>query len=142
MKISKEDAAIIQLCDAVDLFFRQRYISSITLAAAAEEVIGKLLKSRTKPGHAPKPTMEELETGLFELSKDILGIDNYPAYRRKIRNELKHHGDESNMEVLSAIFKRIAQMHISGAINNYKIMYNKLPDVVIIRDYCLKVGLS
>jgi len=40
--ISKKNIAIIQLRDAIRLYYDKSYISSITLGAAAEEILGKL----------------------------------------------------------------------------------------------------
>lgn len=39
MRVSKEQVAILQLCDAIELFKKERYISAITLAGASEEVL-------------------------------------------------------------------------------------------------------
>ena len=35
----------------------------------------------------------EIDADLFEMYKDILGINNYLSYRNNTRNELKHHGE-------------------------------------------------
>jgi hypothetical protein len=43
MKVSKEHAAICQLCDAIELFRKEKYVSAITLAAASEEVLAQLV---------------------------------------------------------------------------------------------------
>jgi hypothetical protein len=142
MKISKEDAALAQLFDAVNLFFRKRCFSAITLGAAAEEIIGQLMKIRTEDGKSPNPSAIEIEVGMFEMFEGILETDYYPAYRNKIKNELKHHGEEINREILKGNFQQIAQMHISGALINYYMMHYKLPKDPIFKEYCSHVGLS
>ena len=43
-KILKEEAALIQLSDAINLFYQKRYLSAVTLAGAAEEILGRLAK--------------------------------------------------------------------------------------------------
>ncbi len=44
-KISKEHIALIQLRTALELFNTKNYIAAITLAGAAEEILGQLSKS-------------------------------------------------------------------------------------------------
>ena len=41
--LAKHDVALIQLNDAIALFTRQRFLAAMTLAGAAEEILGKLL---------------------------------------------------------------------------------------------------
>ncbi len=142
MKLSKKEAAITQLCDAISLFKLGRFISSITLAAASEEVLAQLLKSQANKPGAPYITAEEIEAGMFDMFKDFLGVRNYHTYRNKTKNELKHHGAVINKDYISGNFKQIALNHISGALVNFKGVYNKLPDETIIQDFCTDVGIS
>jgi hypothetical protein len=142
VKICKEQAAINQLCDAIELFNRGRYISAITLAAAAEELLVKLLKLHSGNINIPLSSAEDLEAFMFESTKEILEIENYHAYRSKIRNELKHHGSKNNKNLLKGDFKQIALNHIAGAIVNYKTIYSKLPDDRLILEFCNENGLS
>ena len=142
MKATKEQAAIFQLCDAIDLFKNERYISAITLAAASEEVLAQLLKQHSDKTGTPFFTAEELEAGMFDMFKDFLGVRNYHAYRNKIKNELKHHGGESNKDVLTGDFRQVAINHIAGAIQNYKFVNNHLPDEKVITDFCIEIGIS
>ena len=142
MKVTKEQAAVTQLCDAIELFKKQRYISAITLAAASEEVLAQLLKQYAEKSGTPYFTAEELETGMFDMFKDFLGIRNYRAYRNKIKNELKHHGEEGNKDVLTGDFRQVALNHISGAIQNYKMANNQLPSEQVINDFCIEIGIS
>jgi hypothetical protein len=142
MKIQKEYAALMQLCDAIELFHKERYISAITLAAASEEIFAQLLKqdsAKTKIAHS---SAEELETTLFRANQDILGIRNYHYYRNKIKNELKHHGDEQNKETLNGDFRQVALNQIGGCIVNFKMIYKTLPKEKNIQDFCLEIGLS
>ena len=142
MKISKQQAAILQLCDAIELFKKERYISAITLAAASEEVMAQILKQQSIKTGTPHFSAEEIEASLFDMSKEFLGISNYHAYRNRIKNELKHHGDLKNKNVLTGDFKQIALNHVSGAIINYKLIYGKLPNHKGILEFCADIGIS
>lgn len=140
--IKKEQAAVEQLCDAIELFNKKRFLSAITLAAAAEEITAQLLKQHSKKTNIPLITDEELDTFLFDETKDQLGIENYHGYKNKIRNELKHHGDETNKDNINGNFRRAALTHIKGAINNYFLVNRSLPDNEIIKAFCDKIGLN
>ncbi|OYU95973.1 MAG: hypothetical protein CFE21_06040 [Bacteroidetes bacterium B1(2017)] len=142
MKLSKEQAAISQLCDAIELFCNGKYVSAITLAAASEEVLAQLVNIHSKKTGIPYSTAEDTEAAMFYRFKDFLGIRNYHAYRNKIKNELKHHGDLGNKDFLTGNFKQIALNHIAGSIVNYKTIYNKLTNEKKITEFCLEIGLS
>lgn len=142
MKVSKEQAAISQLCDAIDLFRKEKYVSAITLAAASEEVLAQLVNLHAEKTGIPFSKAEDTEAAMFDMFKDFLGIRNYHAYRNKIKNELKHHGDEGNKDFLTGNFKQIALNHIAGSIVNYKTIYNKMPNEKVVTDFCLEIGLS
>jgi len=142
MKVSKEQAAISQLCDAIELFRNGKYVSAITLAAASEEVLAQLVNIHAVKTGIPYSTAEDTEAAMFDMFKYFLGIRNHHAYRNKIKNELKHHGDVRNKDFLSGNFKQIALNHIAGSIVNYKIIYDELPDEKTITEFCLEIGLS
>jgi hypothetical protein len=135
---SKEQIAIEELSDAINLFNQGRYFSSILLASASEEILAQMLKSK---GNNTANAFD-IEEFMFEATKDILKINNYYSYRNNTRNELKHHGDENNKDELSGNFKKIASTHISAAIINYKLNNGILPDNEIIKKYCLEKGIS
>lgn len=142
MRATKQEAAILQLCDAITLFKKERYISAITLAAASEEVLAQLLKQHAAKTGKPYFTAEELEAGMFDMFKDFLGIRNYHSYRNKIKNELKHHGDDNNKDVLTGDFRQIALNHIAGAVQNFKMVNGYLPKEPVITDFCIEIGIS
>jgi hypothetical protein len=142
MKISKEQAAINQLCDAIDLFRKERYVSSITLAAAAEEILAQFVNIYAKQTGIPISTEVKNQAYMYRMFKEFLGVKNYYAYRNNIKNELKHHGDNGNKDILSGNFKQIALNHIAGSIGNYKAISYKLPNEKIIEEFCLEIGLS
>ena len=142
MEVSKKEVAILQLCDAINLFKRERYISSITLAGASEEVLAQLLSRQKRKTVFRYYTAEELEAGTFDMFEHFFGVKNYYSYRNKIKNELKHHGDKKNKEVLSGDFRQVALNHISAAVQNYKMMNGQLPNEEIITEFCNEIGIS
>ena len=49
LTLTKQDIAILQLEDAIDLFLARKWISAVTLAGAAEEIFARLLNLGSKP---------------------------------------------------------------------------------------------
>ena len=95
LSLSKLEIAQIQLNRSIELFFNEKdYISAITLAGAAEEILGKLLKVEDKE---IKNSLEEIiditinncEERLNEeiKKKDIVSLANY------YRDHCKHFKD-------------------------------------------------
>lgn len=141
VKITKEQAAITQLSDAIELYQSAKYVSAITLAAASEEILSQFIRLRSEKTGIPYPTAEDIDAGMFDMFKDFLGIRNYHSYRNKIRNELKHHG-QTNKDTLSGKFDEIALDHIAGSIRNYKMLHNKLPTEKTIIEFCESKGIN
>lgn len=138
---TKEAIALMQLTAAIELHNQKKYIPSITLGSAAEELYAVFLKQFGKENKKRVSTKAQLDKGLFDLSKDILGIENYIAYRNNTRNELKHHG-KGNKDIVHGNFKLVALNHISGAIINHKLRANELPKNKIVKDFCVRYGIS
>ena len=139
-EISKEDAALNQLEDAVRLFKEKRYESAITLSGSAEEILAQLLILHSKKTQIPISTAEELEADMFDLFSDILKVENYHNYRSKIRNELKHHDFWSD-PTIKGNFRQISLTHIAGAISNYRLVHHQYPQRKIIIDFCEEIGI-
>ena len=141
-KYLKEEIAFIQLTTAIELFHQKNFISAITLGSVAEELFSAFLSHYSKTNNLSILNRAQLDKAMFDLTKDLLGIDNYISYRNKTRNELKHHGEENNKDLVTGNFKSIALRHISAAITNYKLRTNKLPQHKIIIDFCNQQGIS
>lgn len=137
----KEEIAFIQLTTAIDLFQQQNFIPAITLGSAAEELFAAFLAHYGNQKNIKTMNRAEIDAGLFELSKEYLGIEDYISYRNRTRNELKHHG-ENNKDVVHGDFKGIALMHISGAISNFKLRTGNLPPHEAIAAFCKEQGIS
>ena len=104
MKVSKLDAATHQLDVAILLFFERDYLSSLTLAGAAEEILGSLSRNAGLPvaieeiaAHHRKDTDPALTDK--ESAKVVFGIAN------RARNSAKHANNEGEPEV------EIEQLH-------------------------------
>ncbi len=141
-KYLKEEIAFIQLTTAIELFNQKNFISAITLGSVAEELFSAFLSHYARENNLQILNRAEIDKAMFDLTKDFLGIENYISYRNRPRNELKHHGEENNKDYVSGNFKNIALMHISGAITNFKLRTNKLPEHKIIVDFCIQQGIS
>ena len=159
--ISKKNIAIIQLRDAIRLYYDKSYISSITLAAAAEEILGKLSDEKysrqlgrpVKYNYADDaafliahfiPNGETDLTTLSEEEQEQYYEDiqrQFISDRNKTRNKLKHK-NEGEKEVVFSNFKKVAEDHIAGAIVNYKLFKNELPEDEIILKFSNEKGIS
>ncbi len=128
--VTQEFVALVQLAESVQHFHCKNYISAITLAGAAEEIFGKMSEE------AGASNTFGTETFLFES----FGISDYPKYRNRIRNSLKHMTE--NKKVTYHNLKISAAQLISAAIVNYKLTYKKLPKNNTIIQFCREVGLS
>lgn len=162
--ISKEHIAIIQLRDAMDLYYDKNYISAITLSVAAEEILARLAdeayaqKMNRSPGNETKHNHADDAALLIARFIPYAGLENlneeqkelmykkiegeYISKRNRLRNQLKHKniGEE---EVWFASFKKTAEEHISGAILNFQRYKGKLPEQEeLIMKYCIEKGIS
>ena len=94
MIYSKQDIAIIQIERSIDLFLNHKdYISAISLAGAAEEMLGNIAKAQGS---------ESLLGSLYPHFSDEFG--KFSVFSEKVnyvRNELKH--SRENPELLACI---------------------------------------
>jgi hypothetical protein len=97
--ISKADIALRQLNDALRLFVDERFISSLTLAGAAEEIFARLLEGQ---GKMP---ITEISIDLLKSFRKELGLDPEIDHKPKkafyeywnwARNSVKHHGKKDS----------------------------------------------
>lgn len=159
--ISKKNIAIIQLRDAIRLYYDKSYISSITLGAAAEEILGKLTdeKYSRQLGRSLKYNYADDVAFLIahfipngDIDLTTLNEEEQEQYyediqrqfisdRNSIRNQLKHKSKEEK-EVEFSNFRHVAEDHIVGAIVNYKLFKNELPDDEIILKFSTEKGIS
>lgn len=118
----KKDIAIAQLRKAIQLFNANEYICAVTLAGAAEEILGKIAKKRCGT------TVLEGESYFWDQLAEIV---NRPKPDRKkviavlnrTRNELKHNNSGENI-FFEADFEFEAQCLIDRAIRNFWLAYD------------------
>lgn len=97
MRIDKIEIAIVQLETSIVLFEQKNYIPALTLAGAAEEILGKLLKQKGE-----SPIIDELQGVLREglkltESDKVIGS----KYLNRARNQSKHanHANENTVDI-------------------------------------------
>ncbi len=122
---SKIDIALIQLRTAVQLYNKGNYISALTLAGAAEEILGQIAK---------------IESGTNALIDDKVWTDQISDYfkkqrppfekvasvRNKVKNEIKHNDKGTNNNI-NHDFEFEAEHFILGAIRNYELIKGHMP---------------
>lgn len=132
----KLDVACEQLEVALRLFFEgKEYFAVITLAGAAEELLGAYVKAK-----GGTTSLEELVKGAVRISsalsgapskpKDIFKIANYP------RNASKHMDDATDAQ-LRIYLKRDATDLLDRAVDNYyRLMeHHDLPETALVGQF-------
>ena len=120
LTLTKQDIAILQLEDAIDLFLARKWISAVTLAGATEEIFARLLNLRGKPS-AVEETWEHIEE-----VRAVTGLP-YAESRTKeeairewneMRNALEHHSgtdkDPLTFSAFDVAFEMINRANING----------------------------
>ena len=123
MKFKKSDIALIQLKQAIVLFEEEKYISAITLAGAANEILEKFCIANSKPFTITQG-VEVLQTF---LNKDSVDGKELKKVQNKTKNELKHHNQKEDYEIEEDFYFE-AEMLIFSAIQNYRILFEKEPE--------------
>lgn len=117
--LSKIDAAVDQVDWAIRLFLdHQAFVPAITLAGAAEEIVGEVLGKQS----------------VFSLVKKKLSVDlNLPenvisqAHMNRARNWLKHWKEMKNEETISVELESEAIQYIVRALTNLILHDRSLP---------------
>ena len=112
MRIAKLDIAKRQLETASDLYFSGGdYLAVITLAGAAEEILGKLLQRQGK---------RAMIDALVDLDKALTGGRSFETIRKEVngaRNALKHANEPNEDELTVEPGEAIAML--GRAVVNY-----------------------
>ncbi len=127
MKVTKLDAAKHQLIVAIQLFLSGDYLSALTLAGAAEEILGKLSMRAGKPvavDEIAKFHADDIDASIPEEKRKgvILGVLN------RGRNQAKHANDPAETHVvidqtepLQMIMRALPMAHnLDGSMLEYK----------------------
>ncbi len=120
IEVSKVDIATAQLDTAIRFYLdKSNMISAITLAGAAEEILGKLVKQQDKSN-----ALEDIIEILCYIHKEVFENEpnpkKYAMARNGIRNEFKHLCSGKSLEVNLDIE---AGKLIDRAINNYQKLF-------------------
>jgi hypothetical protein len=97
-RLTKRRIALIQMEQSVNLLEAGDYVSSLTLAGAADEILGRIV---ARKGKVPRVKRDTAYLGsVYEYfgkprptEKELTAIEN------RIRNELKHQDDGRNIRV-------------------------------------------
>lgn len=131
--MEKRDVALAQIRRAIQLFRQADYICALTLAGAAEEVLGRIAQKRI--GQTALDGELDAATGLAHLigvtepeAKHVRGVAN------RVRNALKHN-DSGDNEWLEADFEFESQSMIDRALRNWLLAYGSFPSDRIVTAY-------
>lgn len=117
--LSKIDAAVDQMDWAIKLFLdHQAYVPAITLAGAAEEIIGETLQD--------KAVFAQLKTKFatqFKLPEKVIS----QAYLNKTKNWLKHWQGLRDEETISVDLEGEAVQYLVRALTNLVLHDRSLP---------------
>ena len=120
--LRKSQIAIIQLRRAIQLFNSKDYISAITLAGAANEILGKIAVERQ--GYNTLDGDKRFWDGIAQvLGKDKPSKDKIKKINNRTKNVLKHHDGPAD-NLFDADFEFEAQLQIDSSIRNYWIAFD------------------
>ncbi|MCE9558302.1 MAG: hypothetical protein K8R88_05070 [Armatimonadetes bacterium] len=130
-RVSKRYIARIQISGAVEALLQESWICSITLAGAAEEICGKIAKSKVGWNMAESFAQYDLKIQEFMgWPRAVMPVQINTNNRA--RNELKHNSRGLNHHV-EFDFKYEAEEILMRAIKNYLLAFDCLPRDPLVR---------
>ena len=124
-KISKKEIALKQIKAAARHYNKQDYISCITLASAAEEILGPIAKKRN--GFNQLENDIKYTQSIFHyLSKDLPKHKTIINNRNIVKNELKHNDIGENL-IIEADLENEAASFFVAALKNYYDAFEEWP---------------
>jgi protoporphyrinogen oxidase len=128
--MEKTEIAIKQLRASAKLYKAGDYISSLTLAGAAEEILGKIAENRTGTNEMKKEII--YLKGIYQsFNKEIPDDKILKARINKSKNEVKHNDSRENSWV-DGDFENETVLLFVKSVKNYFNAYNKMPNDRII----------
>ena len=129
VRLSKIDIAVSQLNVALTFYLEDReLVSAITLAGAAEEILGKICEQKGKPSSLSRhaESARSLHLHLKSLFPEVFthdpGTKTFVNLRNETRNELKHLISGKAIDVdLNEKAGRI----IAHAVENYRNIFGR-----------------
>lgn len=129
--MEKRDIALTQLRAAAKCYNSEDYVSCVTLAGAAEEILGQIAKKRTGINQLDNETNYLI--GVYQtLTGQVLSDKDARQRINKTKNELKHNDNGEN-SWRNTDFENEAALLFVKAVKNYYSSYNKLPADRIIK---------
>lgn len=122
-QITKSEIAKTQLNEAISLFLAGKYLCSITLAGAAEEVFARLLNSRGRQS-AVETSFQMIQKLREQTGLAVMGEKPKNEIFNEwnsARNTLKHHGKEGEEAITINLFDEVYWM-IKRALINAKML--------------------
>jgi hypothetical protein len=133
MRLSKVEIAKRQLDVASEIFFSGGdYLAVITLAGAAEEILGNLLK---------RQGMKNMLDRLVELDKELTGGRDFEVIRKEVngaRNAIKHARDATEDEIVIEHGEAIAMLGRS-VVNYVKLAREATPAMVRVYEHLIQL---
>jgi hypothetical protein len=133
LSLSKINIAIIQLRTAIQLYNKKNYIAAITLAGAAEEILGCIAEKASGENSARDDKIW-LDQIADYFNKPRISLGRVIKSRHKVKNQLKHN-DAGEDLALRHDFKYEAEELILGAIRNLELVQGKMTQDRIIRRF-------
>ncbi len=130
--MEKKDIALKQLRAAAKLYNSGDYISAITLSGAAEEILGRIAKARTKINELKKET-DYLKSVYDYFSSPVPNEKELISKINRVKNELKHNDSGVN-NWIEADFENEAVMLFVKAVKNYFNAYGEMPNDKVINN--------
>lgn len=125
-KLSAEEIAEKQLIAALQMWKEEKLVPAITLAGAAEEILGKRLRKL-----GVEPSFDNMKSAVMKIAR-VLGetdskLEKDVAYLiNSTKNELKHYSGD---EALDFDLREDAEEILDRAIANYTMLTNStLPE--------------
>jgi len=132
--MEKKDIALKQLRRAVKVYKEKDYVCAITLAGAAEEILGKIALKRTGSNELERQAIWEKDVNNYlaeehTLKRPLPDEKEIKKSINRIRNELKHNDTGENvwLNEHKERWEYEASGHIIRAVKNYFNAYNEMP---------------
>lgn len=138
------DIALVQLEKACELYFQNNPICALTLAGAAEEILGEIANKQSQTFLGLKG--KERGVSALNLQAGIMSAFGGKGYfefikeKNALKNSFKHAipGYETNISDLN---EKIIQF-IGDAVTNYKLISGQLPNLPFVNMFCIEYGVS
>ncbi len=131
--VSKTEIALVHLRTAVQLYNKNNFISCITLAGAAEDILKNIAENKSGTSSALDEKVFIDQIADF-MKRPKPKTNRIIKSRNRLKNELKHH-DSGEDSFISEDFRFEAETYILGAIRNYELATGEEPKDRIIRKW-------